>query len=102
MASGTVRIGFIGAGYIGQLAHIQNYWKLPGVELAGLSEGRAKTAALVARTYGIGEVYAHHSEMLRKSNIDAVVAITPFNLNAQLVEDALGAGKHVITEKPQV
>ncbi len=97
-----VRLGFVGAGYMGQLAHIENYWKLPGVELVALAEGRPKTAALVARTYGIGEVYGHHSEMLAKAKLDAVVAITPFQLNAELVEDALNAGKHVITEKPQV
>ncbi|MBI3832135.1 MAG: Gfo/Idh/MocA family oxidoreductase [Planctomycetes bacterium] len=102
MASGSIRIGFVGGGYMGQLAHIENYWKLPGVELVALAEGRAKTAELVAKTYGIREVYPHHSEMLKKSQIDAVVAITPFHLNAELVEDALKAGKHVITEKPQV
>jgi len=98
----TVRLGFVGAGYMGQLAHIENYWKLPGVELVALAEGRPKTAALVAKTYGIAETYGHHSEMLAKSKLDAVVAITPFSLNAELVEDALNAGKHVITEKPQV
>jgi predicted dehydrogenase len=98
----TVRLGFVGAGYMGQLAHIENYWKMPGVELVALAEGRPKTAALVARTYGIAETYGHHSEMLRKANLDAVVAILPFSLNAEVVEDALNAGKHVITEKPQV
>lgn len=98
----TVRLGFVGGGYMGQLAHIENYWKLPGVELVALAEGRPKTAELVAKTYGIKEVYGHHSEMLAKADIDAVVAILPFSLNAEVVEDALNAGKHVITEKPQV
>lgn len=97
-----VRIGFVGGGYMGQLAHIENYWKLPGVELVALAEGRPKTAELVAKTYGIGAVYGHHSEMLKKANVDAVVAILPFSLNAEVVEDAINAGKHVITEKPQV
>lgn len=98
----TVRLGFVGAGYMGQLAHLENYWKLPGVELVALAEGRPKTAALVAKTYGISEIYGHHSEMLKKAKIDAVVAILPFSLNAEVVEDSLNAGKHVITEKPQV
>src|SRR5687767_13255198 len=98
MSEKTVRLGFVGAGYMGQLAHIEKYWKLPGVELVALAEGRPKTAELVARTYGIREVYGHHREMLGKAGIDAVVAITPFTLNAELVEDALTAGKHVLTE----
>lgn len=97
-----VRIGFVGGGYMGQLAHIENYWKLPGVELVAIAEGKPKSAELVAKTYGIKEVYGHHSEMLKKANLDAVVAILPFALNAEVVEDSLNAGKHVITEKPQV
>lgn len=102
MASGKIRLGFVGAGYMGQLAHIENYWKLPGVELTALAEGRAETAKQVAQTYGIKQVFGHHSELLAKADVDAIVAITPFALNAELVEDALNAGKHVITEKPQV
>lgn len=95
-----IRLGFVGAGYMGQLAHIQNYWKLQGVELTALAEGRAKTAELVARTYGIREIYPHHSKLLASAQVDAIVAILPFSLNAEVVEDALNAGKHVLTEKP--
>ena len=98
--SNSIRLGFVGAGYMGQLAHIQNYWKLPGVELVALAEGRPKTAELVARTYGIKEIYPHHSKLLANAPVDAIVAILPFSLNAEIVEDALNAGKHVLTEKP--
>jgi predicted dehydrogenase len=100
--SDTIRLGFVGAGYMGQLAHIQNYWKLQGVELTALAEGRSKTAELVARTYGIREIYPHHSKLLANAPVDAIVAILPFALNAEVVEDALNAGKHILTEKPIV
>jgi|GEM_PF-6846682 len=33
MIAQPVCLGFVGAGYMGPLAHIQNYWKLQGVEL---------------------------------------------------------------------
>ncbi|MCX5662412.1 MAG: Gfo/Idh/MocA family oxidoreductase [Planctomycetota bacterium] len=101
-ATKVVRIGFVGGGYMGQLAHIEKYWKLPGVELVAIAEGRPKTAALVAKTYGIQEVYGHHTELLKNAKVDAIVAILPFALNAEVVEDAIKAGKHIITEKPQV
>ena len=97
-----VRLGFIGAGYMGQLAHIENYWKLPNVRLVALAEGRSKTAAKVARTYGIEKTYVTHADLLADATVDAVLAIGPFALNAYLVEDALNAGCHVLTEKPQV
>ena len=102
MAPDKVRLGFVGAGYMGQLAHIEHYWKLPGVELAALAEGRSATGELVARTYGIGQVYGDHRQLLADADVDAVVAILPFALNGQVVEDCLRAGKHVLTEKPQV
>ena len=102
MASDNVRLGFVGSGYMGQLAHIEHYWKLPNVELVALAEGRGETAELVAKTYGFGRVYPDHRQMLADAEIDAVVAILPFALNAQVAEDCLLAGKHVLTEKPQV
>ena len=74
-----VRLGFIGAGFVGQSAHLDNYWKLPGVELAALAEGRSRTAQLVARRYGIGSVYPHHRDMLDDTELDAVVAIVPYS-----------------------
>ena len=98
----VVKLGFIGSGFMGQLAHIENYYKQPNVEKVALAEGRLKTANLVAQRYGIKKVYAHHRDMLRDADIDAVVAIAHFDLNAPLVEDTLNAGKHVLTEKPQV
>lgn len=98
----TVRIGFVGAGDMAQLAHIVNYWNQEGVELAALAEGRAQTAELVARTYGFKKVYPDHLAMLADAKLDGVVAVLPFALNGEVVEDVLNAGVHVLTEKPQV
>ncbi len=98
----TVRIGFVGAGDMAQLAHIVNYWNQEGVELAALAEGRAQTAELVARTYGFKKVYPDHLAMLADAKLDGVVAVLPFALNGEVVEDVLSAGVHVLTEKPQV
>ena len=100
MTLDTVRLGFVGAGFMGQLAHLEHYWKQPEVALAALAEGRSATAKLVARTYGIEHVYRDHRQLLAEAEVDAVVAILPFALNAQVVEDCLLAGKHVLTEKP--
>jgi len=95
-----VKIGFIGAGYMGQIAHIANYATLPDVELVALAEGREKTAKAVARRYGIREVYPNHKEMLEKAELDAVVAIMHFNLHHAVVPDVLERGLPLLTEKP--
>jgi len=67
-----IKIGFVGAGYMGQLAHIANYAALPDVELTALAEGRRETAKAVAQRYGIKTIYSNHKEMLQKAELDAV------------------------------
>jgi len=95
-----LRLGFVGAGYMGQLAHIENYYKMPNVEMAALAEGRARLAENVARRYGIAKVYPTHREICADKDIDAVVSIMYYSLNYGVVKDLLNAGKNVITEKP--
>lgn len=95
-----VKIGFVGCGYLGQLAHIANYALLPDVELVALADFRQETAREVARRYGITNVYRNHKELLEKSEVDAVVAIMDFRLHYSLVRYILERGKHCLTEKP--
>ncbi|MBT5712259.1 Gfo/Idh/MocA family oxidoreductase [Candidatus Poribacteria bacterium] len=95
-----VRIGFIGAGYMGQNAHIANYAKIDDCELVALAEGRPETARAVADRYGIQTVYPSHHEMLAEAELDGVVGIMGFHVLRWLVEDVLNAGVPLITEKP--
>ncbi len=95
-----VRLGFVGAGYMGQIAHIANYAKIEDCELVALADGRAATAEAVAARYGIADVYPDHHQLLDVADVDAVVAVMGFNLHHTLVRDILNAGKSVTTEKP--
>jgi len=95
-----LRIGFVGTGFMGQLAHIANYAILPEVEIAAVAEGRTKTAEAVARRYGIPCVYPDHRAMLENEELDAVVAITWFDLHHKIVPDVLKRRLHCLTEKP--
>ena len=95
-----VRMGFVGAGFMGQLAHIGNYAALDGCELVALAEPRPKLAGLVAERHGFARVYADHRELAADPDVDAVAAILPQQLVTPVVRDLLAGGKHVITEKP--
>lgn len=44
-----IRVGFVGAGYMGQRAHIASYATLPDVELTAFAEARGETAKAVAQ-----------------------------------------------------
>ncbi|MFZ0960984.1 MAG: Gfo/Idh/MocA family oxidoreductase [Terriglobia bacterium] len=45
------------------------------------------------------ETYTEYRKMLERKDMDAVLIATPLNLHAQMVVDALNAGKHVFVEK---
>ena len=94
------KLGFIGCGFMGQMAHLANYATLPDVELAAIADLRTKTAAEVARRYGIHQVCADHTELLSDGDVDAVIAVTSFNLHYSIVPEILNAGRHCLTEKP--
>jgi len=84
---------------MGQLAHLDNYAVLPGVELSALAEGRPELARRVAGRYGIPRVYADHRTMLERAELDAVVAVMGFDLNWGVVRDIFCFGKQAATEK---
>lgn len=95
-----IGIGFIGAGMVGQLAHIGNYVDLPGCEVRGLAELRPELRRQAAERYKITHLYPSHSELLANRDIDAVVVVTRRPATGPIVRDALEAGKHVLSEKP--
>lgn len=101
--TGTLRIGFVGVGYMGQLAHLTNYAELARqgeCEVVALAEPRPKMAEQVARRYGVGKVYRDHAEMLAAGCLDAVVAAQPYRSYPYIIPDILRAKVPVMTEKP--
>src|SRR5437764_15064842 len=100
MAS-KVRIGFVGAGFMGQLAHIRSYALLrEECELVALAEPRPRTAELVAARYGIGRVYRDHRELLESVNVDGLVAVQPYAHHAALLPPPYPHVRHLFTETP--
>jgi predicted dehydrogenase len=96
-----VRIGFVGAGFMGQLAHIRSYALLrEECELVALAEPRQRTAELVAARYGIGRVYRDHRGLLESEQLDGIVAAQPFRHHAVLLPELYAHVRHLFTEKP--
>ncbi len=96
-----VRIGFVGAGFMGQLAHIRSYALLhQECELVALAEPRQRTAELVAGRYGIGRVYRDHRELVESEQLDGIVAAQPYRHHASLLPELYPHVPHLFTEKP--
>jgi predicted dehydrogenase len=59
----------------------------------------ARTTERAART-GVPAAFTSLTDALARTGVDAVVVATPPNTHAELVLEAVAAGKHVVCEKP--
>jgi predicted dehydrogenase len=102
MESGNrkVKLGFVGCGFMGQLAHLANYADNSKCELLAVAELRDELREKVADKYGIPRRYRSHAELAADPEVEAVVAILPHVQNASVAVPLLEAGKHVLVEKP--
>lgn len=95
-----IKIGFVGAGFMGQVAHLRSFTQIPGCQVVALAECRPRLRELVAEHYHIARTYETHRDLLQDEEVEAVVAILPHVLNDQVACDLLRRGKHVLVEKP--
>lgn len=100
MSDRKLNIGMIGAGFIGQLAHLMNYVEVKNCRVVAIAEMRPVLRQRVMARYEIPRGYATHQELLRDPEVDAVVVVVPRPYLAPIVTDCLNAGKHVFSEKP--
>jgi len=93
-----INLGLIGLGGIGKI-HLKNCLRLQNAKLtsvADLSKGALKTAAKL----GVPNLYGDYSELIEKSDVDAVIIALPTHLHAEGARMAAEHGKHVLLEKP--
>ncbi|MDR0902238.1 MAG: Gfo/Idh/MocA family oxidoreductase [Opitutaceae bacterium] len=98
-----VRIGFVGAGGMGQMAHLRNYTSpelAEECEVVALAEIKPALAQKVAARHGIPKVYASHKEMLASEQLDGIVAAQPFERHGILLPELARAGAPLFCEKP--
>lgn len=94
-----IKIGIIGVGGISQM-HIKGYENNPNVELYAFCDIDKERLSEMAEKHGIAKTFTDYNEMLKLSEIDAVSVCTWNSEHAGASIAALGAGKHVLCEKP--
>jgi predicted dehydrogenase len=92
-----LRIGIVGAGF-GVKAHLPALLAHPGFEVVALAS--PSSAAQVAKERDIPHAFTSCDEMLAGCDLDAVTIATPPFTHHHDVLASLGAGKHVMCEKP--
>lgn len=99
MANGRpVRAGIIGPNGIGRV-HIDALRRI-GVEVSALVASSPERGAQLAEELRIPRACASAAELVALDDVDVVHVCTPNAFHAEQVRLALGAGKHVVCEKP--
>ena len=96
--SKTVKIGLVGAGFVGDIHHAAIKGWVKDAEIAAVAS--PNNADKFAKTHEIPNAFSDYREMLKIKDIDVVDIGIPNDLHCQVVVDAARAGKHVIIEKP--
>jgi predicted dehydrogenase len=79
--------------------HLHNCLHLKNARLFAVSDVSEKSL-LMAKKAGIKHVFKDYNDLLKDSNIDAVIISLPTFLHAEVATKAAEHGKHVFVEKP--
>lgn len=94
-----IRVSIIGCGSVsGQ--YLPHLAKSAHVELVSVCDIIPERAALRAREFNVPYYYDHIDKMLAGAPFDLLVNLTDMQEHGRLNRQALGAGKHVWSEKP--
>ena len=91
--------GLIGAGNFAKLTLLPAI-RGADIRLKTIADVDPVAGAHTARKFGFENATNDYYEILSDSEINTVFIITPHNLHAKMVVEALEAGKHVHVEKP--
>jgi predicted dehydrogenase len=91
-----IKVGVVGVGSLGQ-HHARVYASMPEAELVGVVDSRPGRAEEIAKPLGT-KAYSSYEGLLGK--VDAVSIAVPTILHAEIGEQFLNSGAHVLAEKP--
>src|SRR5690554_2889946 len=97
----NIQVGIIGAGRIAYV-HANNIVRnIPFADVKAISDPYLtdKAREWIA-DLGIQTVSENYQELLKDSEIQAIIICSPTNLHAQMIRESVQAGKHVFCEKP--
>lgn len=98
-AGGGRAIGIVGAGAIVRAGHLPAY-RQAGLRVVAIADVNESAAREVAAEFGIAVVYGSADELVADPAVEIVdIAVTP-QAQAEIVRAAVGAGKHVLCQKP--
>ena len=97
-----VRVGIVGIGNMGS-AHASciGEGNIEGMTLAAVCDVRETRLEMCRERFENVALFTDYREMIASGLIDAVIVAVPHRLHARIAMEALEAGLHVLTEKPE-
>jgi predicted dehydrogenase len=99
MTQPPIRVGLIGLGAIGQRL-AAGFAQNPAYQIAFLCDTNTALAERLCAELGAAAWSADYREMLRGDRVDLVYIGVPPRLHRSIALDVIGAGKHILCEKP--
>ena len=94
----SIGAAVIGTGFIGTV-HVEALRRI-GVNVLGVLGSSPERGAARAEALGVAKAYATLDDLLADGAVDVVHVTSPNDLHVSQAAAALGAGKHVVCEKP--
>ncbi|NQV21988.1 MAG: Gfo/Idh/MocA family oxidoreductase [Rhodospirillales bacterium] len=94
-----ISVGLIGYGYWGPNL-LRNLMASPDFDVVAVADGDDARRAAAERLCPSAALLASGEDVIARDDVGAVVIATPVATHYALAKSALGAGKHVLVEKP--
>lgn len=97
--SEPIRVGVVGVGW-GAIVQVPAFRAVPGFEVAALCARRPERVAEAGAKLGVEDLSTEWESFVRRDDLDLISVATPVDLHLSQAMAAIGAGRHVLVEKP--
>src|SRR5690242_19925084 len=94
-----VGVAIIGTGSIALANHLPGL-ALTRAKVVTLCDSNTTVLEAAAKRTGVNETFTDYRDAIAQPDVDAVIIATPNLMHAPIALAAIGAGKHVLCEKP--
>src|SRR5215208_5613971 len=95
-----LRVGILGCGPISQFAHFEACCKARNADLYAICDVAEDLVERMAAIHAPRVAYTDYEAMLSDPNVEAVIIAVADQFHVPAAREAIGAGKHVLMEKP--
>ena len=96
-----IRVGIVGCGEVTQMMHWPSLYQLPDrYEVTALCDVSPAILEKLGKLWNVETLTTDQHELVKQSDVDAVLVANPNAFHAEATLAAIAAGKHVLVEKP--